>query len=178
MNSAAQQGLFISAVALMLFGMVFGLAINYAADHRARLALNEAYDPVFALLSEGADAEAVNMRHSRISGTSLRHSRAMDFHTHSINMGILVLLAGLLYPMIPARRAIDAWAITGLAIAAWLYPGGLLLQFFGMRLAGEILAAAGAVLAIITFLMLVIRLYITLGTPAPHPEPGPGTGTG
>ena len=150
--------LVVVGLALILGGFLFGLAFSYAVDHQARLVAYDAYQPVFELLSrEGAAANWQDLQ-SRINERSIAHRRAADVHTHSINMGILLILLGLVSPVVAKRESTSERWLLGLVAAGCVYPAGLLLQFVGLTRSGEIVAAVGAALAIVTLAALSLSI--------------------
>ena len=150
--------LVVTGLALILGGFLFGFGFSYAVDHQARLVAYDDYQPVFELIGrEGTAADWQDLQ-SRINGRSVAHRRAADVHTHSVNMGILLILLGLLSPVLAKRESSrDRWLL-GLVAAGCIYPAGLLLQFVGLTRAGEIVAAAGAALAIVTLVALYLGI--------------------
>jgi hypothetical protein len=95
---------------------------------------------------------------------SVTHRRAADVHTHSVNMGILLILIGLLAPLLSRLKKQSPRVLWAMISSAWIYPLGLLLQFAGLTQAGEALAALGAALAIASLVWLFRNLFRALDT--------------
>ncbi|UCG71540.1 MAG: hypothetical protein JSV45_09735 [Chromatiales bacterium] len=160
MNGSSRL-LLIAGLLLILAGFLFGLGFSLAVDHQARLVAFDDYGPVFVSLGEaGVIPDEV---HAASDQRSLAHRRAMDVHTHSVNLGILLLLIGLLSPLLAGGQTWQRRGLLALAGAAWLYPAGLLLQFFGSTRAGEIVAAIGAAVIIVAFAVVFLRISRALG---------------
>lgn len=141
---------------LILAGFVFALLFTWAAGHEARLVAHDAYQPVFERIARagGSDGEWRALE-KEISRNSIAHRRAADVHGHSVNMGVLLILIALLAPL--ASRN-DGRLLLAAAVAAVVYPVGLLLQFFELRLAGEVVSAIGAAGAVAAIAWLCFRL--------------------
>lgn len=148
--------LLLAGLLLILAGFLFGIGFSLAVDHQARLVAYDDYGPVFASLG---DAEvAPNEVDAGADQRSVAHRRAMDVHTHSVNLGILLLLIGVLSPLLSSAGTARPRGLLWLAGAAWLYPAGLLLQFLGSVRAGEIVAAIGAAVIIVAFAVIFYRI--------------------
>ena len=149
-----QKQVVVTGLLLIAAGFLFGLVMTFAADHQTRLLVNDSYSEVFVLLSRDGSSNESKAIQDEADRKALSYSRAVGFHTHSINMGILVILGGLLLPLVGAHGRRRTLTIYGFVFAACLYPIGLLLTLFGLELVGEIAAAAGAILAIATFAVI------------------------
>lgn len=160
----------VAGLILILAGFLFGLVFSYLVDHRSRLVTNDAYQPVFELISEAAEDADWQALQKKINSASRIYARAIDVHTHSINLGILVMLMGLLYPLFSGGRHFGRALATGFILAAWLYPAGLMLQMFQFTLFGEVAAAVGAGLAIGTFALLLVGIWRGLESRAAHDD--------
>lgn len=138
----------LSGLALVLAGLVFAVGVSYLVEHESRLVAHDAYQPTFeVLMQDPADGEW-QAELAQANRTSITHRRAAGVHTHSINMGILLILVALLIPLLSQLGSQSPWLSWAMIGAAWVYPLGLLLQFAGLTLAGEVLAAIGAAAAI------------------------------
>lgn len=164
----------VAGLILILAGLLFGLVFSYSVDHRTRLTTNDAYQPVFELISEGAEDTDWQTLLREINSASRVYARAIDVHTHSVNMGILVMLMGLLYPVFSGGRRFAEVLAIGFVLAAWLYPAGLMLQMFQSTLLGEVIAALGAGLGIGTFTLLLIGIWRGLESRAAHDDGAAG----
>lgn len=152
--------LLLSGLLLVLAGIVFGAGFGIAVDHEPRLAAFDDYGEVFSRLGE---AEATRQEiDAAIDRRSVAHRRFAGVHTHSVNVGILLLLLGIVSPVLGSAGAPRPRGIVVLAVAAWIYPAGLLLQFLGLRLAGEIVAATGAVAIIAAFSLFFLKMVRAL----------------
>ncbi len=82
--------------------------------------------------------------------------------THSINMGVLLILVGLLVPLLARAEGSGMPLLAGFVVAACLYPAGLLLIALKLTFVGEIVAALGAGLAIAVFALLFLKFSAAL----------------
>lgn len=158
----------LAGLVLMAAGFVFGLLFSLSVDHQARLVAYDAYQPVFeAIARDGASAQWQPLEQA-ISARSVAQRRAVDVHGHSINMGVLLILTGLLIPVMGELRDRRALLLPVLVASAFVYPLGLLLQYFRWTAAGEIVAALGAVGAIgaLAALLLLIARSVDSAPPS------------
>lgn len=147
-----------TGLGLILAGFLFGLGFSYAVDHQPRLVAYDDYRAVFELVSAQAAVADWEPLQERINAASIAHRRATDVHTHSVNMGVLLILVGLLAPLLsrlekPRRRALLLFVA-----ASCVYPLGLLMQFLGLNAAGEVGAAVGAVFVIVTLALFYLSI--------------------
>jgi len=108
--------------------------------------------PLFEAIVSGGNGGSERWREieDEISRNSVLHRRAADVHGHSVNMGILVMLVGLLAPLVTRNTgAADYRLLLAMAVTSVVYPGGLFLQFLGLNPAGELVSAIGAAGAVI-----------------------------
>jgi hypothetical protein len=150
--------MFVAGLLLILAGFLFGLAFSWSVDHQARLVAHEAYQSVFESLVQEGDRNAWRMLEQDATERSIAHRRAADTHGHAVNMGILLILVGLLAPLFPTGGN-PGRLLMALAASAVVYPVGLCLQFFTLTLAGEIVSAAGAIGAIAALAALLVRSW-------------------
>jgi hypothetical protein len=135
----------VAGLVLIAAGFVFGLLFSLSVDHEARLVAHDAYRPVFELIARdgsGADWQPVE---EAVSTRSVAHRRAADVHGHCINLGILLILLGLLLPAAGEVRGPRTALLPALAASAFVYPLGLFLQYLTFKAAGEIVSALGAI---------------------------------
>jgi hypothetical protein len=148
----------VAGLVLVAAGFVFGLVFSLSVDHEARLVAHDAYRPVFELIArEGSGAEWQPVEKA-VSARSVAHRRAADVHGHSINMGILLILLGLLLPAAGDMRGPRTALLPTLAASAFVYPLGLFLQSLSFKVAGEIVSALGAVGVIAAFAGLYLQI--------------------
>ena len=158
-----QKPVVIAGLALIVGGLLFGFVFAYIMDHQARLVAADAYQPVFELL--GADVtDDWRALQEQVNARSLTQASAITFHAHSINMGVLLILVGLLVPLLARAQGAGAGLVIGFVVAACLYPVGLLLIALNATLLGEIVAAVGAGFAIATFALLFLKFSASLKT--------------
>ncbi len=156
-----QKPVVIAGLALIVVGLLFGLVFAYTMDHEARLVVADAYQPVFELLGENTATDWQALQ-EKINAQSLTHASAITFHAHSINMGVLLILVGLLVPLLARAEGSGMPLLAGFVVAACLYPAGLLLIALKLTFVGEIVAALGAGLAIAVFALLFLKFSAAL----------------
>ncbi|MBT8445795.1 MAG: hypothetical protein HKO62_08715 [Gammaproteobacteria bacterium] len=152
-----------SGLVLVLAGFINGLVLTQSQSHTPRLVAHDAYRPALTLLAEGSDAQAWQDERETISARSLAYQRVIGFHTHAINMAVLLVLIAFLYGLLPPGVRGAAPALTAFALACWLYPLGLLLHVFELTTAARVLAAGGAGLAVISLAWLAILISNAVG---------------
>lgn len=161
MNALTQRTV-LAGLVLILLGFLFALAHSLAYGHQARLAAHDAYRPVFEEIAASGNEADWRKTQAAITAISVAHRRAADTHGHAVNMGILVILIGLLTPLFERARSDDVGTPRGAGIAfvlfAGLYPVGLFLQYLRLTTAGEAVAAVGAVGAIACLAWLFLKL--------------------
>lgn len=158
-----QKPVVIAGLALIVAGLLFGLVFAYVVDHQARLVAADAYQPVFQLLGENPATDWRGLQ-EKINAQSLTHASAITFHAHSINMGVLLILIGLLVPLLGRAQGSGAALVVGFVVAACLYPAGLLLIALKVKFLGEVVAALGAGLAIAVLALLFLKFSAALKT--------------
>ena len=158
MEQRTQMHIISGGIALILLGFLFGLVYTYTVEHRSLLNMKDDFESVFTHIAVDAGGEAWRDDYESIKAADFRNSRAIDVHAHVINLGILAILIGLLYPLLPSDSA--ARRVTGALFlnAAWIYPAGLLLQMLRWKQFGEIVAAVGAAAAILAFALFCLAL--------------------
>lgn len=159
---ALTQRMVLAGLALILVGFVFALAHSLSHGHQARLVAHDAYRPVFEAISEAAGEAEWREREAEVTEVSVRQRRAADTHGHAVNMGVLVILIGLLTALFDrtstGTSSASRAAGIGFALFAALYPAGLFLQYLRLTTAGEVVAAIGAVGAIGCLAWLYLKL--------------------
>ena len=156
-----QKPVVIAGLALIIGGLLFGLVFAYVVDHQARLVTADAYQPVFELLGQNTATDWRALQ-EKINAQSLTHASAITFHAHSINMGVLLILIGLLVPLLARAEGSGMPLLAGFVVAACLYPAGLLLIALKLTFVGEVVAALGAGLAIAVFALLFLKFSAAL----------------
>jgi hypothetical protein len=151
--------LVIVGLMLILGGFIFSLIFSWSVDHQARLVAHDAYQTVFEQIARNDGDESWRILEEEISRVSVAHRRAADVHGHSINMGILLILLGLLAPLLSQADSGNSRVLLLLALSSVVYPAGLLLQFLTLTVAGEVVSAIGAAGAILALAALYVRVW-------------------
>ena len=138
---------------LILSGLLFGLWFTYSVDHNTNITTKDSYEEVFLMLAEKNPQWEPLV--DKINLQSEINRRAIDTHTHSINMGLLAILIALLYPFF---RGSKLPLSIGFVLAAWIYPIGMAMQMLQWKFAGEIVAALGAGAAVVIFAIIFWRV--------------------
>jgi len=149
---------------LVLGGFIFSLIFSWSVDHQARLVAHDAYQPVFEQIARNGGDDSWSILEEEISRVSIAHRRAADVHGHSINMGILLILLGLLAPLVNQADSGNNRILLSLVLSAVVYPAGLVLQFLTLTVAGEVVSAIGAAGAILALAALYVRAWKAVDT--------------
>lgn len=156
--NALSRNVLLAGLALVVAGLVFGFVFGFYADHEARLVAYDAYEPTFeaVMRKETASAWQAELEQANIASRTQRY--AATVHTHGVNMGMLLILVGLLTPLLGQLLRQSRLLLWAIGSAAWIYPLGLLLKFAGLTRSGEAMAALGAALAIAAMLWLLVSI--------------------
>lgn len=157
----------LAGLALVVAGLAFALGVSYFVDHEARLVAYDAYQPTFETVMQDTIDSEWQAELAQANRISVTHRRAADVHTHSVNMGMLLILIGLLAPLLSRVKKQSTRVLWVMISSAWIYPLGLLLQFAGLTQVGEAVAALGAALAIAALVWLFRILSRALDTIIP-----------
>jgi hypothetical protein len=149
---------------LILGGFIFSLIFSWSVDHQARLVAHDAYQPVFEQIARNGGDDSWRILEEEISRVSIAHRRAADVHGHSINMGILLILLGLLAPLVNQADSGNNRILLSLVLSSVVYPAGLVLQFLTLTVAGEAVSAIGAAGAILALAALYLRAWKAVDT--------------
>lgn len=152
------RNVLLAGLALVVAGLVFAFIIGIYVDHEARLAAYDAYGPTFRAIIEDASRSEWQEELAQANRTSMAQRYAATVHTHGTNMGILLILVGLLTPLLAQLRKQSPWLLWAMTGAAWVYPLGLFFKFAGRTQLGETLAALGAALAIVALAWLFVSV--------------------
>jgi hypothetical protein len=149
---------------LILGGFIFSLIFSWSVDHQARLVAHDAYQPVFEQIARNGGDDSWRILEEEISRVSIAHRRAADVHGHSINMGILLILLGLLAPLVNQADSGNNRILLSLVLSSVVYPAGLVLQFLTLTVAGEAVSVIGAAGAILALAALYLRAWKAVDT--------------
>lgn len=158
------RNVILGGLALVVTGLAFALVVSYFLDHEARLVAYDAYRPAFTAVAHDQGDSVWQEELALANQASLTHRRAAAVHTHSVNMGILLILIGLLTPLLGRLGKQPPWLLWAIIGSAWMYPSGLLLKFAGLIGWGEALAGVGATLAIAGIISLFTQLSRAIDT--------------
>ena len=81
-----------AGLALVISGLIFGLYYSTQTDNSATLELKDAYETTFIQIVNEQETDNWRSTFEKTLTRNTWNSRAIDVHTHSINMGILVML--------------------------------------------------------------------------------------
>ena len=154
-----QRRLIIGSIVLMLVGTVYGAVYTYVVEHETLLVLRETYKSAFVAAADG-NMDAARAALERAKGMNYRYVRMIDSHTHIIKLATLVLLIALLYPLIGWQASTRRWLAVGFTAGVVIFPTGLFLQMYSTTVVFRALAAAGAVLVIGCFTLIVVGLFM------------------
>ncbi len=146
--SGAERWLVLAALACMLGASLYGAIHGRAHGDETRLVLREQYAPAFLAAARGDVASAQALL-ARGQARQVAVGRAVSVHAHLGNLGVLLLLAGLVLPLTGWGRRGRQVVAAGLIAGAVLYPLGIHLQIGALGIAiPRAIAGAGALLTL------------------------------
>jgi hypothetical protein len=141
----------------MLVAIGIALGLVYAAAERYETFPLLQYREFWAAASTAGAAEYKDLSQS-LQHDVFTYVRAIDAHTHLIKIATLVLLIALVYPVISLpekrKRAIGLLLVAGNCI----FPLGVLGEIFVPGWIPQAVAAAGALMVIVSFALMFYGL--------------------
>jgi dipeptide/tripeptide permease len=145
--SAARKLLFVSGLALAVWGMVWGLVYALFFEHQALDAMGGQITAGFVRASQlnlpAAHAALAGYAHSEFN-----YVRQVDVHSHWIGLAMILIVLGIVLD----RMNLDArrrwWLALMLAIGSAVFPLGVILQTLIAGLLPSVFAVIGAGLVI------------------------------
>lgn len=150
--------LLVLALVLLLGGFAGSAVYWSASGGRAVLAVQEGYGEVIAAAA-GRDSAAALSAAAEHWNRVDRATRLAEAHAHLLFLCILLILFAMLLAgtsRADQRRRGLAWLGAG---GVLIYPAGLIVQAAGFVTAGQVLAAAGAVLILLFAGRIVAALF-------------------
>lgn len=163
--TASQRWLIFSGLVLAATGMIFGFVYTYAVDHQTLPLLREAYREAFTAAAAN-DATASQAALERAGAMNYKYVRIVDVHTHIIKLATVLLLAGLVYPLVAWSEKIKKLAAVCFVAGSLIFPSGVFLENFSSSLVPKAAAGAGALLAIVSFAVILLGLFRGLSHPS------------
>lgn len=144
-------------------GFIYGVAYNFYVNRDALLQLKDDYMPAFSQLTEEIISQADGSRALvEIGQTNIRstqYKRAIGAHAHAINLGLLLILVGMVFSFVMQNSKKARLVAYLLVFGISVYPLGLALQAAGLKLLGEGFALFGATSVVIGFALLLKALF-------------------
>lgn len=160
-----QVRLILAGLLIILVGFFYGLVYVFVVNHDPLLQLKDNYEPAFTQLTQQLKSEQIDKNIldtvDTISEKSTRFRRAIGAHTHSINLGLLLILLALLFNTAFANSTYKSYIATFMGLGVISYPLGLGLQAAGLILIGEGFALLGAVVVITCIALFLSKLFIS-----------------
>lgn len=157
-----QKNLTICGLCLIVFGFVYGLGYTFWVEHKALLELKDAYSTTFLELTRDIRNNALDngllASVEEVGERSVHYRRAIGAHTHAINLGLLMILLGVLFPFAMSGTAKGRWVPYLFVAGTFVYPTGLALQAFGLVIAGEVFAILGSGSIVASIAVILIAL--------------------
>lgn len=160
--TASQRWLIFSGLALAGAGMVFGFVYTYAVDHQTLPLLREAYRDAFTAAASN-DAGSSQAALERAGAINHKYVRLVDVHTHVIKLAIVILLAGLVYPLVGLSEKTKKLAACCFVVGSLIYPLGVFAEVSSASLVPKVAAGGGALLVIASFAVILAGLFRGLG---------------
>lgn len=146
------------ALSLILFSSVAGAYFAFTVEQRTLLQLREQYESAFSYAAQD-DFENAGSAIKAAEKLNYTYVRAIDAHTHIIKLAALLLLISLILPLLnwdEKKQGKFALMLTGGII---LFPSSVFLQIYVEGTLFKAGAAVGALLVILSMLLLVVSLF-------------------
>ena len=93
----------------------------------------------------------------RLLGTD--YAREVHAHSHWITLSMILIVLGLAYERVNYGASIKLGLAVVLSIGSFMFPLGVLLQNFPFAMLGKLLAQAGSLAVILSFLLITVGLF-------------------
>ncbi len=154
----SQKVLIIAGLLIAVAGMLYGLWYAIFDEHQTLEQLGGALANSFVEASNRDLAGAVNeLERYRLIGTE--YSREVHAHSHWITLSMILIVLGLAYERVNYGASVKLGLAVVLSIGSFMFPLGVLLQNFPLGMLGKLLAQAGSLAVILSFLLITIGLF-------------------
>lgn len=142
-----QRRVVVGGLILILAGFIYGGVYTVLVDRTSLLQIKDSYSSVFLIVAEKSEAKNaadILLQLGQLQDLRVRYTRAIGAHVHAINLGLVVILAGLLLPLTRLTPDKGRWLATLFLGGGAIYPIGLSLQAGGYLFVGEVFAVLGS----------------------------------
>ncbi len=154
MNSAAgnwagagRRILILGGLALLVWGMGYGLWYAVFAEHQALEGMGASLATGFAAAAR-RDAAAMQTAMARYQETKYVYDRQVDIHSHWIGLAMVLIILGIASERIGFSERLKSLLALGLLAGAVVFPLGVYLQILNRGSGPRIVAGAAAALVI------------------------------
>lgn len=144
---AARRILILGGLALLLWGMGYGLWYAVFAEHQALEGMGASLATGFAAAAQ-RDTAAMQPAMARYKEAKYVYDRQVDIHSHWIGLAMVLIILGMACERIGFSERLKSLLALGLLAGAVLFPLGVYLQMLNRGLGPRIVAAAAAALLI------------------------------
>ncbi|MBZ5703676.1 MAG: hypothetical protein LAN84_17735 [Acidobacteriia bacterium] len=125
--SGARRLLILGGLALVIWGMGYGLWYAVFAEHQALDGIGASLATGFAGAAkhDGAAAQAALTRYREVKYV---YDRQVDIHSHWIGLAMLLIVLGIAYERVALGERLRYLLALGLVLGAVIFPLGVLLQ--------------------------------------------------
>lgn len=157
MLTRPQRWLLVGGFLVVLLGLVYGLVYTFLVDHQTLPRLREPYRALFVAAAE-KDVGGLESALAAAQAQNYEYVRAIDVHTHLIKMASLAIMIGLIFSVVQwDERQRYALAVLFLSSAV-IFPLGVFAEIFSRSLIPQVVAAGGALLAIVSLGLILVGL--------------------
>jgi hypothetical protein len=146
--SAARKLLFLSGIALAVWGMIWGLAYAVFFEHQVLDAMGGQITSGFVSAAQrnlpAAQAALAGYAHSEFN-----YVRQVDVHSHWIGLAMVLIVLGIVFDRVNLNARLRWWLALMLAVGSAVFPLGVILQTLMAGALPMALAVAGAGLVIV-----------------------------
>lgn len=154
----SQKILIVSGLLVAVIGMLYGLWYAIFDEHQTLQQLGGALANSFVEASNRDLPEAVSeLERYRLIGTE--YSREVHAHSHWITLSMILIVLGLAYERVNFGGSVKLGLAVVLSAGSFMFPLGVLLQNFPVGMLGKLLAQAGSLAVILSFLLVTVGLF-------------------
>lgn len=144
---AARRILILGGLALLLWGMGYGLWYAVFAEHQALEGMGASLATGFAAAAQ-RDAAGMQAAMARYKETKYVYDRQVDIHSHWIGLAMVLIILGIACERIGFSERLKLLLAVGLLAGAAIFPLGVYLQILNRGNGPRMVAAASAAVLI------------------------------
>jgi hypothetical protein len=145
--SRSRKLLILSGLALIIWGMGYGLYYAVFDEHQTLEQIGGSLAMGFAHAAEG-DMTAAHASLESYAAAKFEYAREVDVHSHWTALAMLLLLFGVIFDRVGYNESIRFYLAVMLVAGSVVFPLGVILQVFNKGMFPQGIAIAGAGLLI------------------------------